>query len=112
MGRKTLTFLCCLLAVPACCKLMAPHIVADSLETAVLAGALLGVAYLLVRPVMRILTIPIGCLTLGTFGLVIDGALFMALPHLVQGLHVESFLWAMIAGFLVNCMCLAVGGSK
>ncbi len=112
MGRKSLTFLCCLLAVPTCCKLMAPFVAADTLETAVLAGALLGVCYLLVRPVMRILTIPIGCLTLGTFGLVIDGALFMALPHVIEGFHVESFLWAMIAALLVDCMSLAVGGVK
>ena len=112
MGRRSLTFCCCLLAVPTCCKLMAPFIRADSLEISVMAGAILGLCYLFVRPVMKILSIPIGCLTFGTFNLVIDAGLFLLLPKVVPGFYVESFLWALIAGFMVNALCLTVGGVK
>ena len=110
MSRKPLTFICCLLAVPTCCKLLAPAIRADSLETALIAGALLGLCYLFVRPIMRVLSIPIGCLTFGAINWVIDAGLFMLLPMFIRGFHVESFIWAVLAGFLVNALCMVIGG--
>ena len=57
-------FLCCLLAMPTCAYML-EGIQAESLKEAVFAGTLLGVAHLFLRPALRILSAPIGCLTLG-----------------------------------------------
>lgn len=110
MGRRTLTFLCCVLAVPTCVKLFHPFMRSNSLQTSLLAGALLGAAYLLVRPILKLLTLPIGCLTLGLFSFFIDATLIMALPYVFPGFVVESYLWALLAALLVDGVCLITGG--
>ena len=69
----TIIFLCCLLAVPTVAMAMGVYPMdagLDVLKPALLVGALLGLAHLVLRPVLRLLFAPIGCLTLGLFGAV------------------------------------------
>lgn len=103
--RAQLTFLCCLLAMPSCVYLL-DGISTDSIAISLFAGALLGAAYLLLRPLIKLLTLPVGCVTLGLFGFVIDSALIFALNYFVSGFHVESFGWAFLAALIVNGLCL------
>lgn len=111
MNRRGIGFLCCLLAMPLCAQML-PGIRAQSMSAAVLAGAALGVAYLLIRPVLRLLTLPIGCMTLGLSYFVIDCALILALDALVPGFTVAGLEWAALAAFLVDGLCLITGGAK
>lgn len=113
MGRRTLTFCCCMLAIPTCTELgLIPGLHADSMQTAMLAGALLGLCYLLIRPIMRLLTMPIGCLTLGLFTFIIDAALIMALPYVIPGFVLDGFSAALLAALLVDGLCMLAGGIK
>ena len=107
-GGVWLVFLACMLAMPTAVALL-PGIVADTPQQAVLAGALLGFAHLLIRPILRILSAPIGCLTLGLFGLVIDVALIYGCDYFVDGFVVTNWVHAILAAVLVNCMCLIAG---
>ncbi|MEG0146211.1 MAG: phage holin family protein [Clostridia bacterium] len=109
--RKGLAFLSCLVTVPLSVKML-DGVTATPLRAAVLAGALLGVAYLLIRPVLRLLTFPVGCLTLGLSGFLIDCALIMALPRFVPGFAVAGFEWAALCALLVNGVCLIAGGTR
>lgn len=111
MNRKGLGFLSCLLAMPLCAKML-PGIAAEPMTASVLAGIVLGLAYLLIRPVLRLLTFPIGCLTLGLSYFVIDCALIMALHLLVPGFTVAGLEWAALAALLVDGLCLITGGAK
>ena len=110
-SRNTLTFLCCLLAMPTATYLI-PGIAADTIETAILAGAVLGGCYLLVRPILRVLTLPIGCLTLGLTNLLIDVALIEALPKVFPGFTVSGFQAALLSALLVNGVCMITGGFR
>lgn len=113
MGRRSLTFCCCLLSIPSCTQLgLISGMHADSIGTALLAGALLGLCYLLIRPIMKLLAMPIGCLTLGLFTFVIDAALVMALPYVVSGFTLDGFLPALLAALLVDGVCLITGGIR
>lgn len=107
-GNIWLTFLACMLAMPAAVAML-PGIIADSSQQAVLAGALLGFAHILLRPVLRILSAPIGCLTLGLSGFVIDVALIIACDYFVPGFTVASWTHAVFAAVLVNFLCLFAG---
>jgi len=107
-GGAWLVFLACVLAMPTAVALL-PGIVADTPQQAVLAGALLGFAHLLIRPVLRIISAPIGCVTLGLFGLVIDVALIYSCDYFVEGFAVIDWTHAIMAAVLVNCMCLIAG---
>lgn len=107
-GGAWLVFLACVMAMPAAVTML-PGITADTPQQAVLAGALLGFAHLLLRPVLRILSAPIGCLTLGLFGMVIDVAMIYACGYFVEGFAVTDVVHALYAAILVNCLCLIAG---
>ncbi len=110
-GRKWLAFLSCVFAMPLCTQML-PGISADPVSAAVLAGALLGVIYLVVRPVLRLLTFPLGCLTLGLSGFMIDTALILLLARMVPGFSVAGVEWAAMAAFLVGALTMITGGIR
>jgi len=107
--RYWFVFLCCLLAVPTCVygfKILE----AESPATAIFAGALLGAAHVVLRPLLRILTKPIGCLTFGLFGIVIDVGLVYGCAYFLEGFFVTSVLNALLTALFVNAACMIVGG--
>ena len=112
-----LVFLCCVLAVPTCGVLVGDLVLPGAWTEATLSllrpwltvGVLLGAAHLLVRPILRLLSAPIGCLTLGLFGLVIDVALIYVCAHFVEGFAVSGLLYAVLTAVLSNTICAIVG---
>lgn len=112
-----LVFLCCVLAVPTCGVLVGDLFLPGAWTEATLSllrpwltvGVLLGAAHLLVRPILRLLSAPIGCLTLGLFGLVIDVALIYVCAHFVEGFAVSGLLYAVLTAILINTICAIVG---
>lgn len=109
LSRASVTFLCCLLAVPTLTKLT-DGIRCDSPAVALAAGAALGALFLTVRPILRLLTLPIGCLTLGLFGYALDAGLIFALGAYLPGFHVASPLWALLAALFIACAQAIAGG--
>jgi len=103
LSHWSVTFLCCLLAVPTLPQLVG-GISFDSMYLGVAAGAALGVAYLLIRPILRILTLPIGCLTLGLFGYGLDAAMIYALGVYMPGFHVSSLESALVAAIFLSAV--------
>lgn len=70
------------------------HIV--NFTTALLAAFVIGLVNVMIKPLLIALTLPMTLLTLGFFILVINGALFYAVGHLLQGFEVNTFS----AGFI------------
>lgn len=61
-----------------------------------------GVLNAFLRPVVRVLTAPIGCITLGLFSIVINGLMFWLAARLDLGVDATFFgatLTALVAGF-------------
>ncbi len=110
-GRTFITFLCCVLALPTCTYIL-PGVSAVDASAAVSAGVILGLGYLLLRPLLRILTLPVGCLTLGLFNTVIDVGLIYLSDYLIEGFSVEGLVPALLAAILVNSLCAIVGGFR
>ncbi len=110
-GRVFSTFLCCCLGVPACTQLV-PGLVCASMEIALTAGVLLGVAYLIVRPILRLITLPLGCLTFGLFKCVIDVALLYVCAQLIDGFEIEHILSAIGTALVINTISGIVGGFR
>ena len=110
-GKTFVTFMCCVLSM-ATLPYLLPGVTAAEPQAAVAAGVLLGLAYLVIRPVMRILTLPIGCLTLGLFNLAIDVALIYFSGELIDGFAVAGIVDAVLSAVLVNSACAIVGGFR
>lgn len=115
-----LVFLTCVLAVPTCGMLLGELTLPDGALTEASAallrpwiavGTLLGIAHLLLRPILRILSAPIGCLTMGLSGFAIDVALIYGCAWLVDGFHVSGLLYAVLTAILINVISAVVGRS-
>lgn len=60
----------------------------------------LGFVNAIIRPIVKLATLPLTCLTLGMFGLVVNTLLFWATAHYTGWLVVGSF-WAALFGSVV-----------
>jgi len=79
-----------------------PSVRIESFGAALIAAALLGLANTVVRPILIILTLPVTVLTLGLFILVINGAIFLAIAHLVPGFQVAGLGSAIIGAIVYS----------
>jgi len=114
-GRWTIIFLCCTLAVPTVAIIMgyyAGEITFEVLKPALATGMLLGIAHLVLRPILRLISAPLGCLTLGLFGMVIDVGLLYGCGHLVQGFVMPGLPYAVLTAVLINIICAVAAGRR
>lgn len=90
-------------AVFATSKVIA-GIIVDPLWVALIVGACLTLFNMFIKPIVKILTLPINVLTLGLFSLVINGAVFWYLGTFLKdtGFQVDTFYAAFIGALLVS----------
>lgn len=74
----------------------------NPLWVALIVGACLTLFNMFIKPIIKILTLPINIITLGLFSLVINGAIFWYLGTLVKGFEVTTFTAAFIGALLVS----------
>jgi putative membrane protein len=77
----------------------------DTPTTLVLAGVLLGIVNLVVRPIAIVLTAPITIVTLGFFLLVINAGMVGLVAWMLPGMHVAGFwpaFWTSVVVSLVS----------
>ena len=66
-----------------------------------LAGLVIGLVNLLVKPLVTVLSLPLVIVTLGLFYLVINGAMFALAAWLLGGLSVDGCLPAILGGLVL-----------
>ena len=113
--RRTLVFFTCLLAVPTMACILYGTPAQFDLPTflpLLKAGAVLGVAHLVLRPLLRLITAPLGCMTLGLSGTAIDIALIYLSDRFVDGFHVPGFLYALLTAILINSVASLIGARR
>lgn len=67
-----------------------PGIHVNGFVIAMIAAVVIGLANVLIKPILVILTLPITILTLGLFILIINGLLFWGIGHFLQGFEVQT----------------------
>ena len=73
-----------------------PDIHVSSIWVAAIAAVVIGLANLLIKPILVILTLPVTIITLGLFILVINGVLFWAVGHFLEGFEVKTLMAGII----------------
>lgn len=68
----------------------------------VIAGLILAVINVVIKPILIIFSLPAILLTLGLFMIVINGLMVMLVSWLYTPLHVTNFLAAMVAGLIIG----------
>lgn len=72
---------------------------------AVIAGAVLVFIHTIIKPIVKILTLPINLITLGLFSLVLNGIFFWFAAEVVSGFSVGGFMdafWGAIIASVLN----------
>lgn len=78
---------------------LVPDIHVSSLMIALVAAAVIGLANMLIKPILVIFTLPVTILTLGLFIFVINGILFWAVGNFLQGFEVKTLMAGIIGAF-------------
>ncbi len=105
--RYAISLLTCVLAVPTVSGLVdgVPDFHSgEALLPYLAVGAVLGVAHIVLRPILRLITAPLGCLTLGLSGTAIDVALIYLSARMVRGFPAPAFLCALLTALLINAV--------
>lgn len=84
-----------------------PGVQVQSFGSALIAAAVVGIFYTLLRPLMIVLTLPVTVVTLGLFLFVINALLFWAAAGVLDGFHVTGF-WAALLGSLIYSALMLV----
>ena len=83
-------------------SMMVSGIRVESLTTAVVAAAILGVINVFLRPVLLILTLPLTILTLGVFAFVLNALMLLLVAYFVPGFEVDGFFAAFLGALIIS----------
>jgi putative membrane protein len=78
---------------------LVPGIHVSSLFVALAAAVVIGLANMLIKPILLILTLPVTIITLGLFIFVINGVLFWGVGHFLQGFEVKTLMAGIFGAF-------------
>ena len=73
-----------------------------------IAAAVVGIFYTLLRPLLVILTLPVTVITLGLFLFVINALLFWAAASVLDGFNVSGFGAALLGSLIYSALMLVV----
>jgi len=70
--------------------------------TAFEAAAVIGLVNAVIRPVVELIALPITCLTLGLFSLIVNALMFWLTSAIVTGFRVEGFVAALFGSIAMS----------
>ena len=76
-----------------------PGIHVSSFVIALFAAVVIGLANMLIKPILVLFTLPVTIITLGLFIFVINGILFWVVGHFLQGFEVQTLMAGVIGAF-------------
>ena len=80
----------------------------SSFGTALAAAFVIGLFYLLLRPVLVVLTLPVTLVTLGLFLFVINALMFWAAASILDGFQVRDFSAALWGSLIYSAFGLVI----
>jgi putative membrane protein len=82
--------------------LLQAGVVVGNFTTALLVAVVLGIANILVKPIIFLLTLPLNILTLGLFTFIINGLIILLVSNLVSGFYVKNIWWAILFSLVLS----------
>jgi len=80
----------------------------DKFKIAFLAGLLLGLFNLLVKPIVKVLSLPINILTLGLFNIIINAGMLWIVDSIIKGLEIEGFWGYVLSSIVISIISIVV----
>ncbi len=108
MRSFLLRWLAIFLAVLVAGQVVPGSVVVGDLSGVALFAVVLAALNAVVRPLVGLVALPVTCLTLGLFTLVLNGLLFWIASGLVRGVQVANFGAAVFGALMVSLVGLLV----
>jgi putative membrane protein len=80
----------------------------ERIKIAFLAGLLLGLFNLLVKPIVKIFSLPINILTLGLFNIIINAGMLWIVDLIIKGLEIEGFWGYVWASLVISIISIII----
>jgi putative membrane protein len=100
--RFIIKFILNIIGILAVSYFLQPNIEIRDAGSAAIVVIVLAILNLIVKPILVLLTIPVTIFTFGLFLLVINAAMVLLTDYLVDGFHVNGFLWALIFSIILS----------
>lgn len=78
-----------------------PGITVSGVVAVILLAIVLGVINTFIKPVLKVLTLPLTVMTFGLFSLILNTLLIMLAAAIVPGVDIANFWWALIFGIVI-----------
>jgi putative membrane protein len=88
--------------------LLIPGVVVSGLTATIIAALVIGLVNATLGGLLKLLTLPIGCMTLGISSLIINALMFWLASSLVPGFHVTGFIPAFLGSIIMSFVGAAV----
>ena len=85
-----------------------PGVTVKSFGSAMIAAFVLGLFNTLLRPILVVLTLPVTVITLGLFLFVINALMFYFAASVLDGLHVDGFVAALVGSLLYSACGMVI----
>jgi putative membrane protein len=79
-----------------------PGVHVTDFTVSLLGAFVLGILNVTLRPILKLISLPITIITLGLFALVVNGFVFWLAAQIVEGFAIDTFWWAIIGAILVS----------
>jgi len=84
-----------------------PGIEVQNIWAALAAAAVLGILNLFFKPILFLLTLPLTVLSLGLFLFILNGIVLYLVGGIVNGVHIDGFVSAILGSLVLSLMNLA-----
>ena len=84
----------------------------DDLVQVAIVALVFGLVNAILKPILKILSLPFRILTLGLFALVVNAAMLMVTAMLVDGFGVDGWGAAILGSIVVSLVTMVLGGLK
>ena len=74
----------------------------DGFTSTIIFALVLGILNLIVKPILKLLGLPLTIITLGLFSLVINAIIIMLADYFIDGMTVDGFWWALIFSIVLS----------
>ena len=79
-----------------------PGIHVANFTVALLVAFALGVLNVTLRPILKLISLPITIITLGLFAFIVNGFVFWLIARFITGFVVDTFWWAVAGAIIVS----------
>lgn len=84
------------------CAYLFETVVINDVGSAILAAIILGILTVTIKPILKLLTLPLNLITFGLFSFILNGIILYLVAILTPGFDIASFWWAILVALVVT----------